>query len=206
MAGKIETLLKQANSSDKNDTSVTSAECRFTSEAECSDFFRSIKPKLFLIENWRGSSSLTNHEHFNETGFQTEDRPLAIGSFIRMTLYGTGKFDWVKVVSIDDGPDELVLTVQPTYDPTESPQEKGVVSHFFSGEARNNFCLQKHDKTVTFWVIGLDEKQNTSRTGGVLESARNIVVANLGSYLGAQKAMWTEFCKNFLKTDERKQN
>jgi hypothetical protein len=48
------------------------------------------------------------------------------------------------------------------------------------------------------YVIGLNEITNTEKTGGLLESARNLATANLGHYLGVQKAAWTKFCENFL--------
>ena len=37
-----------------------------------------------------------------------------------------------------------------------------------------------------------------------IEAARNIATANLGYYLGIQKAMWKDFCKNFLEIEEEK--
>ena len=57
--------------------------------------------------------------------------------------------------------------------------------------------------TVGFYVIGLREKQNTDRSGGIVESARNVAAANLGYYLGIQKSVWKEFCTNMLQSDGR---
>jgi hypothetical protein len=125
--------------------------------------------------------------------------------FIRISLYGAGKYDWVQVVSITDEPGEFIVTVKPSHDPTERPVNLDSISHFFGPEATNNFCVQKAEKTVAFYVIGLDEHQNTKFTDGLIESARNSAVANIGYYTGLQKGVWKEFCKNFLSTDEEKE-
>jgi hypothetical protein len=62
--------------------------------------------------------------------------------------------------------------------------------------------LQKDDTSIALYVIGLNEKANVEESGNPAEAARNVAAANLGYYLGLQKAMWTEFCKNFLEVKE----
>lgn len=59
--------------------------------------------------------------------------------------------------------------------------------------------------TVAFYVIGLNENPNTAFTDGLIETARNAAVANIGYYSGLQKKVWKEFCSNFLKTDDEKE-
>jgi len=202
MGTKIQELLKQARSSTEGDTSANFAKRIFSSGAECSDFFRETKNRLLLTEEWNKNSTSSSYKLFDNNGNEIDGEPISVGSFIRITLHGSGKHDWVEVVSIYEPPAEFVITVKPTFDPIEDPPNKTVISHFFIPEARNNFCLQKNARVLTFYVIGIGEKQNTARTVGIVEMIRNSATANLGYYLGIQKAAWTEFCTNFLKTDK----
>ena len=98
----------------------------------------------------------------------------------------------------------MVLTVQPTFDPTAKDADKNRTSHFFTSEATNNFCLEKQENKVNIYVIGLSEKPNTQDTGGILETIRNYATANLGHYFGIQEGEWTTFCKNFLEIETDK--
>jgi hypothetical protein len=117
-------------------------------------------------------------------------------------LPATGKSDWVRVEEIYDRPDELTITVRPTYDPTGDPPQTGKVSHFFSSRTTNNFCAFRREATVYLYVIGLNEKLNEDHDSGVVEKVRNALVGNIGYYLGIQKAEWTKFCTSFLSDDE----
>lgn len=194
----IEELLHQANSSTDGDTSVASARRRFLDEDAAKAFFEETCSRLFRIDEWNANSSVTEYELFGaEDGHR-----ITTGCFIRIKLYGSGKSDWVRVMSVNSQPGELILTVKPTYDPTERPVDESVISHFFGAEATNNFCLQRTGNVVTMYVIGLNEKQNSRFTDGLIESARNVTVANVGYYTGLQKSVWISFCKNFLKADE----
>src|SRR6476469_1566783 len=47
---------------------------------------------------------------------------------------------------------------------TDKEPDKNVTSHFFTSDATNNFCLEKRDAVVSFYVIGLSEKTNTDET------------------------------------------
>jgi hypothetical protein len=200
----VESLLKAANSSTEGDTSVNLAKRVLLDEAECAAVFESAKTRLLDISEWNRNSSPTEYALFDEAGNQIGSEPISPGQFMRIGLYGAGKYDWVRVVSIMDQPDERVLTVKPTYDPTAEPRDVSTVSHFFGPEATNNFCVQREGKTVAFYVIGLNEHQNTEFTSGLIESVRNSAVANIGYYTGLQKAVWKEFCTNFLKSEEEK--
>lgn len=113
-------------------------------------------------------------------------------------MKGSGKYDWVRIVQIIDRKNALIITVKPTCDPTDEAIDKTRTSIFFTADASNNFCLQKEANIVSLYVIGLDEKQNVSETGNVLEIVRNVATAHLGSYLGIQKEEWKTFCKNML--------
>lgn len=201
---KIETLLQAANSTTENDSSINIAKRQFPVEAEAAQFYRETRDRMVRIEEWRENSSITSYDLFDSSGQQVDTEPIAIGRFIRISLYGTGKYDWVCVDTITDEPDEFVITVRPSADPT-LPERDDSISHFFWPEARNNFCLQLNEKTVAFYVIGINEKQNTAFTDGLIESARNAAVANVGYYSGLQKTVWKEFALNFLKTDEEKE-
>ena len=201
MSSHIEELLREANSSSEPVTSVNSARRNFTDEDKAREFFVDVCRRLLDIREWDASSSPSSYALFDDRGEQVDSKPVSVGDLIRITIHGSGKYDWVRVLSIVREPDEMVITVGPTYDPTASPIEKDLVSHFFHGEARNNFCVQLHGKVVSVYVIGLNERQNVGETAGVLETVRNSATANLGYYLGIQKGTWIEFCKNFLTSN-----
>ncbi len=191
----IEMLLKAANSSTEGGTSVNFAKRIFLQQSECDAFFQSTRSDLLRISEWNKHSSATSYELFDQDGVVTA-APISVASFIRIGLYGSGKYDWVRVVSILDDPDEFVLTVKPTWDPTRDPIDSDSISHFFGPEAVNNFCVQRVGKTVAFYVIGLNEHQNTRFTDSLVESVRNAGVANVGYYSGLQKAVWKQFASN----------
>jgi hypothetical protein len=205
-SGTIEKLLERANSSTEGDTSVNLSKRSFLNEAECRGFYEATKSKLLDIDEWNKNSSATEYELFDETGSAVETRPISPGLFIRIGLYGSGKYDWVRVISITDEANEFILKVKPAHDPTDRTSDPDSTSHFFGPEAENNFCVQLNDKTVAFYVIGINEKQNTRFTDGLIESARNVAVANIGYYSGLQKTVWKQFASNFLKTDEEKES
>jgi hypothetical protein len=125
----------------------------------------------------------------------------AVGDFIRISLPGSGKNDWVKIVEIHDAADEIVLTVQPSSNPTDK-EDNSTTSHFFTNDSTNNFCLQKNGIKLNFYVIGLGEKSNTEDTSGIVETVRNFATANIGHYLGIQKAQWQNFCDNFVEIEK----
>ena len=202
MNGKIQELLEQANSSAKPTSSVNNAKRSFQTDSAATEFFDKLKRKLFQIDEWNTNSALSSFELFDENGNAANEKKLALGDFIRITLPGTGKSDWVRGIDIHEAQDEVVITVQPSYDPTEDVPDKSRTSHFFTDETTNNFCLQRHDKNVNFYVIGINEKSNTEDTKNIVETARNLATANAGYFLGVQKAEWTTFCKNFLENGE----
>src|SRR5687768_12183221 len=157
----IEKLLETANASPDGDTSVNVARRRFLAETDCVEFFALTRDRLFQIDEWNKNSSVTNYALFNDAGEEAGDGLIGEGRFIRIGLYGAGKYDWVRVISIVDETEEVVITVKPSHDPTQRPVDPSSISHFFGPEATNNFCLHRHDKTVALYVIGIDEKQNT---------------------------------------------
>ena len=201
----IEKLLEAANSSTEGDTSVNLAKRTFLDQSDCDAFFGETCSKLRDLAEWNKNSSATECARFDDSGNMLEPAPLSVGNFIRMSLTGSGKYDWVQVISIVEEENEFIVTVKPTFDPTEQPPDRENISHFFGPEATNNFCVQRVDKAVTFYVIGLNERQNSKFTDSLIESARNAAVANVGYYSGLQKAVWKQFASNFLKTDEEKE-
>jgi len=198
----IERLLEQANSSPANDSSINSAKRQLTSESEASRLFEDTRRRMLDIGEWGKNSSATEYALFDREGSEISGEKVSVRHFIRIALYGGGKYDWVEVESITDEPTEFVITVRPTYDPTEHPADQNNISHFFAPEARNNFCLQLNEQTVAFYVIGIHEKQNTKFTDGLIEAARNAAVANVGYYTGLQKTIWKEFAASFLETNK----
>ncbi len=200
---KIKTLAEQAeqqaHSSESGASSVTSASRACSNASEAENLFARLKQKLFHIEKWNAESGLSGFELFDENGNRRAEKAAAIGDFIRISLAGSGKYDWVKIIGIHEIPDETVITVKPTYNPTEKPPDKSAVSHFFTDDTTNNFCLGKDGDTVSFYVIGLNEKTNTDETENFVETIRNFAASNIGYYFGIQKGEWKLFCENFLK-------
>lgn len=198
----IEGLLQQANSSTDNDSSVNSARRHLTSESDAAELFRETRLRMLDIKEWGKNSSATEYALFEPNGTEITGGKIGTGDFIRISLYGGGKYDWVEVEAITDEPTEFIITVRPAHDPTERPVDPDNISHFFGPEARNNFCLQLNEQTVAFYVIGIGEKQNTRFTDGLIESARNAAIANVGYYTGLQKTIWKEFAASFLETED----
>jgi hypothetical protein len=194
----IEQLLQQAES-DPNHSSISFAEKSFNSKEQAEKAFADYKIKLMKIDVWNRAGNLAEFELFNLHGEIATDGKLAENLLLRLSLKGAGKYDWVKIVEIKNYERELILTVQPSFDPTDEILDKDKMSHFFTDEARNNFCLQLDTKKVNFYIIGLNEKQNTTQTQSLLETVRNVAAANFGSYFGIQKAEWTIFAGKFLE-------
>ncbi len=206
MKSKIESLLQaaavQTDSSSDEMSSTASASRAFPTRNEAEKKFQLLKEKLFRVEFWNSASEFSSFAHFDENGTAQPQKSVAVGNFIRMSLPGAGKFDWVKITEIYDAPDEIILTVQPSFDPTDKG-EKTNTSHFFAHTSTNNFCLQRQDKKLNFYVIGLDEKTNIDETGNLLETIRNVAASNIGYYFGIQKAQWQTFCENFLEVENQ---
>ncbi len=207
MNNKIQNLLEQAahqaRSAATEESSVTFSTRALSDISEAENLFSRLRQKLFQIEKWNAESVLTSFALFDKNGnaragAESAAAAAAVGDFVRLSLTGSGKDDWVEITEIHDAPDEAVVTVKPSYNPTENQPDKNTTSHFFTGDSTNNFCLVKNRETVSFYVIGLSEKTNTDKTENFIETARNVAVANLGSYLGIQTSEWKIFCENFL--------
>ena len=205
MAGKIQNLLAQAarlaDSSVSKLSSVTNTTRIFQTEAEAKAAFGQLREKLLRVGEWNDESSISSFALYDERGNEQPEKSAAIGDFIKITLPLSGKDDWVKITEIHNLPDEIVLTVQPSPNPTDKADET-TIAHFFTDESTNNFCLQKKEAKLNFYVIGLNEKTNTEETSGVLETIRNVATSNLGCFLGIQKAQWKTFGENFLESEK----
>jgi hypothetical protein len=210
MKNKIHILLAQAKreskSAEPEKSSTAYANQEFENEAAAENAFQILRRKLFRINEWNEESGISSFELYDRNGNAAGDKEAAAEDFIRITLPGSGKNDWVKIIEIFDMPGEVVLTVQPSENPTgEASETDSHTSHFFTSDATNNFCLEKSGSRVSFFVIGLSEKTNIEDTSGILETIRNFATANLGHYLGIQKGEWTTFCENFLKSAKTKE-
>lgn len=205
--GKTSDLLKRAErqngSSTPEQSSVTGATRVFSSADAAERAFADFRRKLLHIEQWNVDSEVSSFQTFDENGDATGEKLAAVGDFIRVTLPGSGKDDWIKIVEIAESAAEIVLTVQPSRDPTAAENQE-TTSHFFDSDSTNNFCLQRKNSTINFYVIGLNEKANTTETGGVIETVRNYATANFGYLFGIQKVQWKTFCENFLETEGKK--
>ena len=201
MALRTRELLKQTESLPEDEFSVNCAEREFADSQSASDYFNELKQRFVDLSHWNENSGLSSYELFDRDGQPVSDQRIKPGLFLRITLTGSGKSDWVGVEDVYASPEELVITVSPIYDPTEKPQQTGTISHFFTAGATNNFCALHEGNKVSVCVIGLNERLNSGHTSGLIETVRNAAVANFGYYLGIQKAEWKKFC-NSLLTDE----
>lgn len=197
MEKKIRNLIERAQVL-KDESSFSSAEKDLETEAEAGAVFDALKIKLRNIDEWNDHGMLSTYALFDENGTALQDKVIAAGTFMRIHLKGSGKYDWVRVIDFFEHEGEFVMTVKPTFDPTAENVDRSVVSHFFTDESTNNFCVRKKSRTVSLYVIGLDEKLNTTETGGALQTARNVAV-NFGSYLGIQNSEWEKFAAGMLE-------
>jgi hypothetical protein len=204
MYSKIQNLLEQAAAQAESSTaevsSVSKARRNCLTQTEAENIFQQLTRKLFHIRQWNAESNISRFALFDENGCAKTENIAAIGDFVRITLPGSGKDDWVKIVEIYKTADEIVLTIQPSHNPTDEANES-TTSHFFTADSTNNFCLQKQGSTIKFYVIGLGEKSNTEDTSGIVETVRNVAAANIGHFLGIQKAQWQNFCDNFIEIE-----
>ncbi|MCY7345139.1 MAG: hypothetical protein LH614_02880 [Pyrinomonadaceae bacterium] len=198
MTGEIEKLLAQANTRNAEASSATSASRVFQTETEAENYLQTSKEKLCDIERWNDGSEITSFSLYDADGAAQPTKRAAVGDFIKTALPASGKDDWVKITEIFDAPEEFVLTVQPSRNPTDKTHE-AATSHFFIHNSTNNFCLQKKNAKISFYVIGLNEKTNTAETNSLVETVRNLAAANIGYFFGIQKAQWQTFSDNFLE-------
>jgi len=202
MNNKIQNLLEQAaqqaRSSETGESSVTFASRALSEVSEAEDLFYRLRQKLFQVEKWNAESFLTSFALFDKNGTARAGEFAVVGDFIRLSMTGSGKDDWVEIIEIHDALDEAVVTVKPSHDPIENQPNKNTTSHFFTDDSTNNFCLVKNRETLSFYVIGLNEKTNTDETKNLIETVRNVTIANIGCYFGIQKGEWKSFCSNFL--------
>ncbi len=198
MKSKFADCLEKAKSNE-NESSISDAEKTLLNEEEARHVFSRVKAGLLTIQQWNENAVLSSYEVFDEKGNELADKGLHVGDFIRIWLKGSGKYDWVKITDVFDREDEFVITVKPTFDPTDENLDKNLTSHFLTDEATNNFCLSRDYKTVKFYIIGLDEKRNTQQTENALETVRNLAV-NLSTYLGIQNGEWEKFAHHFLES------
>jgi len=144
----IETLLEAANSASEGDTSLNLAKGQLSEEQAAGEVFEITRARLLQIEEWKKNSTVTDYDLFSGRGDPMNGEEIEVGSLIRIALYGSGKYDWVRVQSIINDPEEFVITVKPSHDSTATPPDPASISHFFGPQASNNLCLQLNEKTV----------------------------------------------------------
>ena len=201
MALRTRELIKQAESLPTDESSINCGDREFADNHAALAYFSRLKSRFVDLSNWNGNSGLSSYALFDRDGRPVAEQRIRPGLFLRITLTGSGKSDWVRIEDIYDSPEEFIITVSPTYDPTAQPPQTGKISHFFTSDATNNFCALLEGNKVSVCVIGLNERLNSGHTSGVVETVRNTAVANIGYYLGIQKSEWNKFCNSFL-TDE----
>ena len=200
---KTDELLKQAQANE-DESSISSAEKSFADDPTAASVFAKLRRMLVSVDEWNDHSMMSSFALFDERGKMLEHAEFELEKFVRISLKGAVKYDWVRVFDIYETADEFVLTVKPSFDPTDKNRDKSAVSHFFSDASTNNFCLFRKGVTVALYVIGLNEKRNSKDAKGALETIHNAAV-NVASYFGMQEMEWGKFCSNFLE-DVSKEN
>jgi hypothetical protein len=198
--------LVQKYSAGSGKSSITCASRTFAKTHDADDFFNELRPELFRIREWNEKATPMSFELFDEKGNISERQTATVGDFIRLSMAGTGKNDWAKVIEIVDEADEAILTIKSSYNPTENEPDKSTTSHFFTNTSTTSFCLEKNNAIVSFYVIGLSENTNTDETGSFIERARNVVVSKVGPYFWIQKGEWKTLCVNFLRLTDQERN
>jgi len=184
-------------------SSITYASRAFPKTHDADDFFNRLVPELFRVREWKNKTTLTSFELFDEKGDISERQTALVGDFIRLSVLSSGRSDWVKVIEIIDEPDEAILTIEPSHDPTQNEPDNITSSHFFTSDSTNSFCLEKTNAIVSFYVIGLSTKTNRNKAGSFIEKARSVAVSKVGPYFGVQKGDWKTFCANFLRLTDQ---
>ena len=194
---KFQKLLNAAHS-DQENSSISSAKRVFPTAGGAVEAFADYRTKIFNLNIWNQIAGIMSFEIFDGSGKVIFDKTIRKNSFLRLSMTGSLKYDWVKVIDITQAEAEIIIRVRPSFDPTEQETERAEASHFFTSKATNNFCLLIDKATVLFYVIGLNESQNTAETKNTFETIRNVITANVGSYLGIQQSEWESFCHKFL--------
>ena len=149
---KIEELIEAANSSTAGDTSFNVAKRVFDDKAKCDAFFEQTCSNLLSISEWNRNSSAANYKLFDEAGNDIDAEPIDAGRFIRIGLYGSGKYDWVRVLEIIDEADEFVVKVKPSHDPTQDPVDTNSTSHFLDPKPKTIFAYKEMRRQSRFML------------------------------------------------------
>ena len=199
--------LAQKYSSGTGKSSITSASRTFPNTHDANDFFNRLRAELFRVREWNEKTTLTSFELFDETGNMSKRQTAIVGDLIRLSMAGTGKSDWAKVIEIVDEAGEAILTIKPSYNSTGNEPDRNTMSHFAASTSTHSFCLEKNNAVVSFYVIELSEKaKNTDKTGNFLKTARNVAVSMVDRYFGIQKGVWKTLCVNFLRVTDQERN
>src|SRR6266496_1478137 len=124
-------------------------------------------------------------------------RAVQTGDFIRIDLRGPSGYDWVRVEEISSGPDKAQIVVRPSFDPTASPLNTEVTSHFFTREATNTFTLERRGDSLLFLVSGRNEVPNVVEPEAGGYGWLNAAKWGGGS-LGLQAYQWQSMGGNLL--------
>ena len=128
MKSKTQRLLELSNSDEKS--SVSFAERRFSDNETAKHAFIKFKSLLFDLGLWNRCSAVIGFALYGENGAEINTQTIEKNLLLRLSMPGSGKYDWVKVTEIIDSPNEIVLTVQPSHDPTDKNNKRAKTSHF----------------------------------------------------------------------------
>ena len=154
------------------------------------EFSRS-KERLFNVNAWSDIPGIANatFELFGEDGNRVDRYKVEKGDFIKIDLPGPLPFYWVRVNEVTEENDGAQFTVQPTYDPTDTGDDKRVTDHFFQDKARSIFRVEQKGNVITAMEIGINEAINNKDEEAGSKGVINTLVSE-GGWAGFQKYQW----------------
>jgi hypothetical protein len=178
----------------------TEASVYLLNEEEAKTFFKSLKRRLFLVNNWHqyAGTATASFQLTDNKGIPVIRKPKA-SDYFKIDIPGpgteTGKgHDWVRVETIEENEDYVGIRVRPAPNPTN---QKNEVAHFFSEEATSSFIVKREGNKITAGVYGRNEKPNTG-TETLTDKLRNAAIAT-GAISGFSKLQWKSLVNGLIK-------
>lgn len=161
-------------------------------EAAAQAHFDTVRRRFLDVNSWQelAGKGMTAAFVLHDEAGQPVARTPQPGDHIRINIPGPGNdtgegYDWVRVLQVNDGADEVFMQVKPAPAPVNN---SGEVAHFFKEDATSNFVITRKGSEITGEVHGRNEVPNTDNDS-ILDKVRNAVTAITG-ILFASKIQW----------------
>jgi hypothetical protein len=181
-----------------NQSDAVSQKC-YDSSVKARNAFDFLVEKLKTVRNWKNySEDISAEFYLTDASGNLITGPPENDYHIRIDLPAPGNpsgdgYDWVKIISLQDGTEQdhpyYAITVTPTTNPNEPQPEN--VAHFYEDEATNTFAVWLDKDCVKVSVHGRNEKANI-KEGSLKDRARNVMIGIAGVF-GLGKVQWSIF-------------